>query len=66
MVKEIAVLDCKVGSKVPDMRQIEEENIVFGYLKNESVFQPLQKIVEASFEYKNWKELTNSCIPFSE
>lgn len=53
MVKEIAVLDCKVGSKVPDMRQIEEENIVFGYLKNESVFQPLQKIVEASFEYKN-------------
>lgn len=36
MVKEISVLDCKVGSKVPDMRQIEEENI--GYLKNESVF----------------------------
>lgn len=38
MVKEISVLDCNVRSKAPDRKQIEEENIFFGYLKNESCF----------------------------
>lgn len=41
MVKEISVLNRSVWSKAPDRKQIEEENIFLGYLKNESCFPAL-------------------------
>lgn len=49
MVKKNSVLDCKVGSKVPDRRQVEEENIVFGYFKNERCFPAIAEEPRGKF-----------------
>lgn len=49
MVKEISVLDCKVS----DRRQIKEKTLSLDISKMKGVSQPLHKILEASFEYRN-------------
>lgn len=49
MVKEISVLSCNVSSKVLDRKQTEEENILFGYLKNESCFPAIEEGPRGTF-----------------
>lgn len=71
MVKEISVLNCNVRSKVPDRKQIEEENIFFGYLKNESCFPAIAEGPRGRFWLSKQrrcfsKQPQNSCILLSE
>lgn len=71
MVKEISVLSCNVSSKVLDRKQTEEENILFGYLKNESCFPAIEEGPRGTFWVSKQrrcfsKQPQNSCIPLSE